>query len=305
LPTNWDSIDVEGRELPPGQFPPLRRYKNISPGFLEAMGTRLIAGRGYTWTDVLERRPVVLISENLAREYWVDSQTALGKRIGYFGNFREVIGVVQDVYDNGVQEEAPATVYWPTFGQVAVFGGVTRNVAFTLRSSRTGSEEFLRQVQYAVWSVNANLSVAAVQSMADLYARSMARTSFTLVMLAIAGAMALVLGIIGIYGVLSYAVSQRTREIGIRLALGAQQSALRRMFVRHGLTLAVAGVIVGMAAALVLTRLMRSLLFNVSPLDPWTYAAVPLVLIVAATLASYLPARRASAVDPLGALKAE
>jgi predicted permease len=306
LPPNWDSISVEGRLMPPGQFPPLRRFKSISPGFLETMGTRLIAGRSYGWADLLERRPVILISENLAQEYWEDPRAALGKRMEYFGNFREVIGVVQDVHDNGVQEAAPASVYWPTFGAIPqAAGAITRNVTFTLRSARTGSEELLREIEQAVWSINPNLSVAAVQSMAELHARSIARTSFTLVMLAIAGAMALALGIIGIYGVISYAVSQRTREIGIRLALGAQQVAVRRMFVRYALTLTGAGVIVGVAAAFALTRLMRSLLFNVSPLDPWTYAAVPLVLIVAAVLASYLPARRASAVDPMGALKAE
>jgi predicted permease len=305
LPPNWDSIDIESRPTPPGQFPPLRRYKNISPGFLETMGTRLIAGRSYSWPDLLERQPVILISENLAREYWEDPRTALGKRVGYFGNFREIIGVVEDVHDSGVQEVAPPAVYWPSFGSIAAPGAVARNVTFTLRSTRTGSEAFLREVEQAVWSVNANLSVAAEQSMAELQARSMARTSFTLVMLAIAGAMALALGIIGIYGVISYAVSQRTREIGIRLALGAQQAGLRRRFVLHGLTLAGLGVIVGLAAAFVLTRLMRSLLFNVRPSDPWTYTAVPLVLIAAAALASYLPARRAAAVDPLTALKAE
>jgi predicted permease len=308
LAPNWDSIDVEGRPLPPGQSGPMRRYKNISPGFLETMGTRLITGRGYDWIDLLQRRPVILISENLAREYWGDPRAAVGKRIGYFGNFREVIGVVQDVYDNGVQDVAPASVYWPAFGSNAMGPGaptVTRNVTYTIRSARTGREEFLRDIERAVWSVNGNLSLAAVQSMAELHARSMARTSFTLVMLGIAAAMALVLGIIGIYGVISYAVSQRTREIGIRLALGAQQAALRRMFVRYAVTLAGAGVIVGMAAAFASTRLMSSLLFNISPLDPWTYAAVPLVLLGAAVLASYLPARRASSVDPMGALKAE
>jgi predicted permease len=303
LPPNWDGVEVEGRPMPPGQFPPMRRFKNISPGFLESMGTQLIAGRGYDWADLLEKRPVILISENVAREYWGDPRGALGKRIGYFGNFREVIGVVQNVYDNGVQEAPPATVYWPASGVIPLLPA--RIVTFTLRSARTGSAEFLHQVEQAVWSVNANLSVASVQSMAELHARSISRTSFTLVMLAIAGAMALALGIIGIYGVISYAVSQRTREIGIRLALGAQQTALRRMFVRHAMTLAGAGVIVGVAAAFALTRLMRSLLFNVSPLDPWTYAAVPLVLIVAAVLASYLPARRASAIDPMRALKTE
>jgi len=144
-----------------------------------------------------------------------------------------------------------------------------------------------------------------MRTMQDIYDQSMARTSFTLVMLAIAGSMALVLGIIGIYGVLSYAVSQRCREIGIRLALGAQPGELKRMFVRHGLVLAGIGVALGLAAAAGLTRLMSSLLFGIKPLDPLTYAAGALLLGLAAALASYLPARRAAAVDPVEALKAE
>jgi ABC-type antimicrobial peptide transport system permease subunit len=141
--------------------------------------------------------------------------------------------------------------------------------------------------------------------MRDVYDQSMARTSFTLVMLGIAGAMALVLGIVGIYGVMSYAVSQRRREIGIRLALGAQQPALRRMFVGHGLRLSAVGVAVGLCASAGLMRLMKSLLFGISPLDPVTYAAVPMVLAAAAMIASYLPARRAASVDPVEALRAE
>jgi ABC-type antimicrobial peptide transport system permease subunit len=141
--------------------------------------------------------------------------------------------------------------------------------------------------------------------MQEVYARSMARTSFTLVMLAIAGAMALLLGIVGIYGVIAYSVSQRTREIGIRLALGAHPGELKRMFVRHALALAVVGIALGLAAATGLTRLMASLLFGVSALDPLTYVAVPLVLVIAAGLASYLPARRAATVDPTEALRSE
>jgi len=133
----------------------------------------------------------------------------------------------------------------------------------------------------------------------------MTRTSFTLVMLGIAGAMALLLGIIGIYGVMAYAVSQRRREIGIRLALGAPPSELRRMFMRHALALAGVGVAIGLVAAASLTRLMASLLFGIAPMDPLTYAAVPVVLLSAALLASYLPARRAAAVDPVETLKAE
>ncbi|HKQ74022.1 MAG TPA: ABC transporter permease [Blastocatellia bacterium] len=304
LPPDWDGILVEDRPLPPGQFPAMRRFKDISPGFLEAMGTRLIVGRSYEWADLLERRSVVLISENLAREYWGDPRVALGKRIGYIRNFREVIGVVQDVYDNGVQDVAPATVYWPTFG-ANVFTPVTRNVTFTLRSARTGGEEFLRQVEQAVWSVNANLSVAAAQSMAELHARSMARTSFTLVMLAIAGGMALLLGVVGVYGVIAYTVAQRRKEVGIRLALGAAPSTVSRMFLQRGVILCGAGCVLGLGGAVALSSLMKSLLFGVTPLDPMTYTVMPIVLLVAALAACYFPAQRAAAVDPVETLRAE
>ena len=153
--------------------------------------------------------------------------------------------------------------------------------------------------------MNASLPLAAVRTMQEIYDESMARTSFTLVMLAIAGGMALMLGVIGIYGVISYAVSQRTREIGIRLALGAQRGELKRMFVRSGLILTGTGMAIGLAAAAGLTRLMSSLLFGISPLDPATYVVVPILLVTATVLASYVPARRAAAVDPVEALKAE
>jgi len=160
-------------------------------------------------------------------------------------------------------------------------------------------------VRQAVWSVNANLPVASPRTMQAVYDESLTRTSFTLVMLAIAGSMALLLGIIGIYGVISYAVSQRRREIGIRLALGAKEGALRSMFVRHALLLAAIGVTIGMVASVALTGLMKSLLFGISALDPLTYAVVPMVLVAATVLASYLPARRAAAVDPVETLRAE
>jgi predicted permease len=307
---NWDGLYAEGTEYRNDEGSPIRLFKNVSPGFFAAAGTRLIAGRDYTWTDLQDRRPVVMISDNLARELWGSSSAAVGKRVrsSPLSTWREVIGVVQDVRDNGVHEPAPATVYWPSIlespyqpGQMAVI----RTATFAIRSSRTGTESFLYQVRQAVWSVNSSLPVASVQTQQDIYSHSMARTSFTLVMLAIAGSMALVLGIIGIYGVLSYAVSQRRREIGIRLALGAQPGELKSMFVRHGLVLASIGVAIGLVAAAGLTRLMSSLLFGIKPLDPLTYAGGALLLGLAAVLASYLPARRASAVDPVEALKAE
>jgi ABC-type antimicrobial peptide transport system permease subunit len=174
-----------------------------------------------------------------------------------------------------------------------------------VRTKRAATEGFLTEARQAIWSVNSNLPVFLVRTVRDLYNQSMARTSFTLVMLALAGAMALVLGIVGIYGVIAYAVTQRTREIGIRMALGAQSSGLRQMFVRQGLLLAGIGAVIGLGAAAGLTRLMSSLLFGVAALDPLTYAGVAAILIAAAALASYVPARRATRVDPLDALRAE
>jgi ABC-type antimicrobial peptide transport system permease subunit len=177
-------------------------------------------------------------------------------------------------------------------------------VTFVIRSDRTGTEGFLHQVRQAVWSVNPRLPVAP-RTMREVYDQSLAPTSFTLVMLALAASMALLLGIVGIYGVISYSVSQRRREIGIRAALGAQESELKRMFVGHGLALAGAGVAIGLAAAAGVTRLMSTLLYGITPLDPMTYAVVPVILVVATVLASYVPARRAVAVDPLEALRSE
>ena len=176
-------------------------------------------------------------------------------------------------------------------------------VTFAIRSDRAGTESLLKEIQQAVWSVNGNLPLASVRTMQDIYSQSLARTSFTLVMLAIAGTMALVLGIIGIYGVISYAVAQRTREIGIRLALGAQKGELRWMFVRSALVLTGIGVAIGVVAAAGLMQFMKSLLFGISPLDPFTYSAIPLILVFSAMLASYMPARRAAAVNPAEALR--
>ena len=221
--------------------------------------------------------------------------------------WREVIGVVGDDRDDGVDQKAPATIYWPLI--VKKYWGrddfAQSTYSYVIRSSRTGTPGFLDEVRRAVWSVNPDLPVARVTTLQELYEKSMARTSFTLVMLAIAGSMALLLGLVGIYGVISYSVSQRTREIGIRIALGAENGEVRRLFVRHALVLTAIGVALGLCGAAALTRAMKTLLFEISPVDPLTYAAVALALLVAAILASYLPARRATLVDPASALRAE
>jgi ABC-type antimicrobial peptide transport system permease subunit len=180
-----------------------------------------------------------------------------------------------------------------------------RTMAYVVRSARVGSPGFLRELQQAVWSVNANLPLASVRTLDEIQADSMAQTSFALVMLAIAAIVALLLGSVGIYGVIAYVAMQRTREIGIRMALGAQTGDVRRLFLRHGLLLTGAGIAVGIGVALALTRVMSALLFGVSPIDPVTYVAVAASLATVALLATYLPARRASRVDPIVALRAD
>jgi hypothetical protein len=278
------------------------------------MGASLIAGRDITWTDTYGLHPVAMVSENLARELWSEASNAIGKRIRPYpkGPWREVVGVVSDMRDDGLHEKASATAYWPLtlaeFSPLPEDAGrnfVQRNATYIVRSGRTGSGGFVDELAKATWSINPNLPLASVRTLQDIYDASLARTSFTLVMLAVAGGMALLVGVAGIYGVMSYSASQRTREIGIRVALGAQARTVTAMFLSHGLMLAGIGVAIGLAAALGIMRLMSSLLFEVNPVDPMTYAAVSMMLMAAAALASYVPALRASAVDPLEALRAE
>jgi predicted permease len=278
----------------------LARPKEIqfaSPRFFETMMTPLVSGRDFEWTDVYQRRPVALVSENFARAAWGSAAAAIGKRISprQAGPWLEVVGVVGDVRHNGLDQPAPETVMVPPIAR--------ETATFVVRSERAGTSAFLDELRRAVWSVNGNLSLASVQTLGQMYDRSMARTSMTLKLLAITGGLALVLGLVGVYGVVSYAVAQRQREIGIRIALGAGYGEVRRMFVRNALALVVVAVGIGLPAAAVLTRLMESQLFGISSLDPATHLAVALLLVVAAALASYIPARRASSLDPVEVLK--
>jgi len=306
----WDEVFAKDIVYSDPTMAPMRLYKYVSPGFFQTAGTRLLAGRDMTWADVYAQRPVVMISENLAREMWGTPSAAIGKYVREFliTPWFEVIGVVQDFHDQGVQARAPETVYWPSLKADLHGPGpvdAVRTVTFAIRSERAGTEAFLNEVRQAVWLVNSNLPLAAVRTMQEVYGQSLARTSFTLIMLGIAGAMALTLGIIGIYGVISYTVSQRQREIGIRLALGAQGGDVLKMVLRQGAKLALVGVAIGIGTAFALTRLMRNLLFGVTAYDPATFAAVSALLILVALLACYIPARRAMLVDPIVALRYE
>jgi predicted permease len=308
--SNWNSpVFAKDRAYAPGEFPN-RRFEFVAPGYFKTLGTPFVTGRDFTWSEIYNKDPVAIVPEKFAREHWGDPSNALGKQIraGQKGDWREVVGVVGDVRQDGMNKEAPTSVYWPIL--VANFQDIPgadarRNVTYSIRSPRAGSEGLINEVRQAVWSVAPYLPLAEVHTLNYYYTRSMARTSFTLVMLAVAGSMALFLGIVGLYGVIAYSVSQRRREIGVRMALGAGKSAVLKMVIGQGIKLALIGVAIGLAGALSLTRFLSGLLYGVKPTDPLTLVAVSALLITVALFASYIPARQATKVDLMAALRHE
>jgi predicted permease len=304
-----DPIDMEDFQLPPDQLAPIRRYKWIAPGYFATMGNRMVAGRDFTWDDVHQHNRVIIITENLARMYWDDPRQAIGKRARNIAAspWREIIGVVADAHDDGVDQEATAIAYWPLLVDSMWEGGFTTQGAlgYALRLDRPVTPGLMTAVRQAVWGVNPNLPLAEVQTLDRLLVQSMARTSFTLVLLGIAAVIALVLGAVGLYGVISYAVAQRTREFGVRMALGARRADVGRLVLRHAAVLVAVGVAAGLIAAFGLTRLMSAMLFGVAPADPITFGSVAVVLGAVALVASLVPVMRATRVDPLEALRWE
>jgi len=304
-----DLIFAQDRIYRNGEIPPLRRFVWVSPGLFKTLGTPMIVGRDFTWEDSFEKLPVAVISENFAREYWGSPQNALGKRIrtGSTDDWRQIVGVVGDVHHDGVNEKPPTTVYWPLMMNNfdTQKERVQRDVSFVIRTPRAGSQAFMNEVRQTIWSDDSSLPLADPNTVGHYYSQSTARTSFTLVMLAVAGTMALLLGVVGIYGVISYSVTQRIREIGIRMALGSQRGMIVLLFVRDGLLLTGVGILCGIVTAFAAVRLMQSLLFGVSPYDPATYIAITLVIFLTASVACWLPSRRAAAVDPMIALRSE
>jgi predicted permease len=305
-----DMFIPEGKTFDEGNPPRARQLRFISPGLFETLHIPLVVGRDFTWTDIYHRRPVALVSENLARLEWGGPEQALGKRVkgsAQQDQWFEIVGVVGNVQDRGLSQETVGILYIPILAE-RVYGAAVqawRSVTYTVRSARTGDPSFMEEIRRAVWAVDSTLPLTNVRTMGDILDASLAATSFTIVMLVIAGAIAFLLVLIGIYGVISYGVSQRVREIGIRIALGAERGSVQRTFLLQGLAMASIGVVIGLAAAATLTHWMSSLLFEVSPVDPLTYVGVSTALLVAAGLASYLPSRRAARVDPIVSLRSE
>lgn len=294
-----DPIFASDHTYAANQIPTLRRFITAAPGTFQTLGASLVAGREYTWADIHEKRDVVLISENFAREYWGSAQAAVGKQIRSNSTdpWSEVVGVIGDIRHDGAERNAPTSVYWPLRSSYSL--------TYMVRTTRAGSDSLANEIRQTVSSVNSSIPITHMQTMKEVYEKSMSRTSFTLTLLGISGVMALLLAVVGIYAVISYTVAQRTREIGIRMALGEQSGSLKLMFVRNGLTWGAIGTGLGLITAAALSQLMSTLLFGIKPIDPLTYLAVALALLAATAVASYLPARRITRVNPVDALRAE
>jgi predicted permease len=306
---------IEDFPVEPGQVPDVIETNRVTAGYLETLGMRLLEGRTLDPSDARERSGAVVVTRTLAERYWPGG-SALGKRLtqnldlgeetpGAAIPWQTIVGVVEDVRTMGL-DQAPLPVLYFPLAQAAPgeLQAVPASLAFVLRTSGEPTA-LLPAVREAVGSQDPNLPIADIVTMREVVGESMARTSFTMVLLGIAALVALLLGTVGIYGVISYVVTQRTREMGIRLALGAEQGAVAGMVLRQGAVLAGAGIALGMAGAVALTRLMRALLFEVSATDPLTFASVPVLLGAVALLASWMPARRAARTDPVEALRAE
>jgi predicted permease len=280
-------------------------FRYTSPGFFSTLGTPLLAGRDFEWADTYDKRQVAIVSANIAIARWGSPATALGKQLrrNVSAPPSTIVGVVGDIRHYGVDQRAPEAVYLTQAEFVAQYA--TRSMFFFVRGDRVGDSGLVEELQRAVWAVNPDLPLGSVEPLDAVYDRSMARTSLTLVLLAITSGMALLLGLVGIYAVIAYVLAQRTRELGIRMALGARAGALKVMLVRQVVALAAIGVALGAASAAALSRLMASLLFDVTALDPATYVAVSGALFAVALLAGYLPARRVTRIDPMQSLRAE
>jgi len=311
---NVNPLFVEGITTV-GERPPItRRHNYVGEGYFETLGIPLLAGRTLNWQDAHDRAPVAVVSRGIALAYWGSVDSALGKRVAVRPDpvrWHEVVGVVGDVREDGLGLDPAPMVYWPqvtlafwqgtTLDDVMVWG----SMSYAVRGDRVGTAGFVEDVRRAVWSVNPGLALLEVGRHSDFVVRTTARTRFTLVLMGIAGAVALILGVVGVFGVVSYGVSQRTLELGMRMVLGADGGQVKALVLRRGLILASVGVVLGLVLSFAVTRVMAGLLFGVSPTDPLTFVVVAVSLAAAALAASFVPAYRASRVDPMVVLRSE
>ena len=293
-----NSFSVVGREAEARDWPEIS-VRRVTPGYFATMGVPLVRGRLLRDADTTASAAVVLINEAAARRFF-DGHEPLGKQIDFWGSARTVVGVVGDERFHGIDAAPPPAVYAP----LAQTPSANGSGALLVRTDRDPAA-LVAGIRGAFRQQDPALAVFGLEPFAETVSRSVGERRFTMVVLGLLASVALALAVIGIHGVLSYAVAQRTREIGIRLALGANPGRVRRLVVLEGLTLAGAGALLGLVAAWALTRGLSSLLYGVAPTDPMTFVAVPTALMVVAFAASYLPARRATRVDPVAALRGD
>ena len=289
-------------DFPPveGELPPIFHIRRVTPGYFEAMGIPVAGGRAFTRDDHGLRLGSLLISESIREQYWPE-ESALGKRMVPAGQPGRVVGIVGDVHHTALEVPAEQFVYLPMLDSV---GGGVRAMTVAVRSDGDplGLIPALRGV---IEGIDADLPISEVRSMDAVIGASVSRTSFTMALLLVGAAIALFLGSVGIYGVISYTVSQRTGEIGVRQALGADGPAIRRLVLAQGMRLAVTGILLGLGGALALGQVMSSLLFGVSPRDIQALAGGSGLFLAAAALASLIPAVRAAEIPPALALKGD
>ena len=290
---------VEGRPpLPIGTYN-MAKYRPVSAGYFETIGIPLLRGRSFTVADTAESPWVVMINDSMAREYW-PSENPIGQRVQFAGTGRTVIGVVGDVLHEGLDGAAKPEMYMPVEQAPRIESGPTIVVRTALDSGAAAAE-----LRGAVSAIDRTVPVDRIETMQQLVSASVAQPHFRTMILTVFSLLALVMASIGIYGVMNYLVIQRTREFGIRLSLGATPSDVLRLVLHRAARLIGVGVCLGLAGSVLLVRFIASLLFGTAPLDPLTFVAVPILLAAVALAASYLPARRATRIDPIVALRNE
>jgi predicted permease len=299
---NGSSFNIESRPRAEGTLPPVGMFAAVSENYLKAIGTRLVQGRGFERADLELNRPVVLVDESFARNFL--NGRALGERIrfGSDSTWLEIVGIVGDVRMFGLREPHRPMAYLPM--TTSLRSTSTAYMTIIIRTSADPAS-LGAPARAAIKRVAPNTPITTTRTMQDVAGEAMADTSFTMTVLLIAAIVALLLGAIGLYGVISFVVTQRTSEIGVRIALGAIPNQVRAMVLRQGLVLGSFGITIGLGAAATMTRVLETLLFEIDARDPLTFALVPAVMLTISTLAVYLPARRASALSPLLALHSD
>jgi putative ABC transport system permease protein len=291
---------VVGQPIPQPGDEPTALATFVTPGYFGAIGMRLVQGRVLSDRDTNSSPPVVVVNETMARLAW-PGENPIGKRIRSNLSFagaavREVVGVVGDVRQTGLQDRPQPACYVPH--RQVPFGSMT----FVVRTSGDATHA-VPTLQRAIWTINPRVSFAGIETLNDLLRDTLAARRFTLALLSGFSVIAIVLASVGLYGLVSFSVSERTAEIGIRLALGAGKDSVVGLVMRQGMTIAASGLAGGMALSFVVTRYLSAMLFGVTPTDPITFSMLAIVVVTISALACYLPARRATRVDPLVAIR--